>query len=398
MGPGTLQPTATLRGHTGSVVTAAMSHDGTRLFTAGLDSTVFIWDLNGNDRMAQPVSWAGASDELSDLHKADRARTVLVSLYPGAGLLEVDDMTSRDGPASYTIGGLDFRKGYDLDLDDSGQTAAILEYDQTSGALTARVFDIATRRFRPFTIALAPDIYSGDATLSISADGRTVTTIDASRLVRRWDATDGSPRPGPAYRAAARMAFAERSPDDRMLLLSGQAETMELVDLSTMRRAAAITITGGRGLLRPAFSPGGQSIAVGTNQGEIVLADARTGRLQARWPAAAGRVGSVAFTPDGRYIVSGQGDGKATVLSTDQEFAGGGVMDVAHGATKINVLALGDDRILTINPSRPSLIWSISPSALLARACAIVGRELTHDEWTALLPNRPYQRTCPENP
>ena len=40
----------------------------------------------------------------------------------GAGLLEVDDMTSRDGPASYTIGGLDFRKGYDLDLDDSGQT------------------------------------------------------------------------------------------------------------------------------------------------------------------------------------------------------------------------------------------------------------------------------------
>jgi WD40 repeat protein len=392
----TLQPTATLRGHTGPIVTAATSTDSARLYTAGWDNTVFAWDLNGRDRVARPVPVATASTETSDFHKVNRASTLMVSLYPDAGLLEINDLTREDGAGSYTITGSDLRGGGDLDIDNAGKVAAVMRQDPTSGALTVRIFDLAARQFRPFTITLEGNSQSPGASLALSGDGRSLTTFDTSRFMRRWNTADGSPQDGPTYRAASTIGFAERSPDGRMLALAGQTETVDIVDLGTRRRVTAVTVTGARELSRPAFAPDGRHIALGTRQGEIAIADTATGQVHRRWPAAAGPIKWLAFTPDGRYLVSAATDGKAALWSVEAGPIGGTILDIAHSGATIGVVVLDARHVLTINPGEPTLLWDIDPDNLLTHACTIAGRNLTHDEWTGLMPQRPYQRTCPQ--
>jgi hypothetical protein len=38
--------------------------------------------------------------------------------------------------------------------------------------------------------------------------------------------------------------------------------------------------------------------------------------------------------------------------------------------------------------------YSLDPADWLAHVCAIVGRDLTTDEWNRYLPERPHRRTC----
>jgi WD40 repeat protein len=145
----------------------------------------------------------------------------------------------------------------------------------------------------------------------------------------------------------------------------------------------------------PAFSPDGRLVAVGTTSGDIVLADTHTGRVQRRWQAAPGAVKYLTFTPDGRFILSGAVDGKASLWSVDTPATANAVIDIAHSPTDISVVVLHDG-IVTIQRGGPTLLWDINADKLLAQACAIAGRNLSQDEWTQLMPNRPYQRTCPE--
>ena len=44
------------------------------------------------------------------------------------------------------------------------------------------------------------------------------------------------------------------------------------------------------------------------------------------------------------------------------------------------------------------LLWRVDPSSWLKIACEIAGRNLTMAEWQHYLPDRAYQRTCPQYP
>jgi WD40 repeat protein len=46
-----------------------------------------------------------------------------------------------------------------------------------------------------------------------------------------------------------------------------------------------------------------------------------------------------------------------------------------------------------------AMVWDVDPAVWRRRACAIVGRNLTREEWTLYLPpGKPYRATCPEWP
>lgn len=304
--PQRLQPRATLRGHTGPIIAAAFTADTKRLYTAGLDSTIYIWDLERTARLAQPVALATASSEPTLDRKLNDGGTVMVHLYHGTGLLEVDDLTPGDGPGSYTLAGPDVQHAVALDIDATGQTAAIMRYDDTAGVLTARVLDVASRQFRPFTIQLNTDVREPSdalaAALALSADGHSLTTIDFDRRVRRWDTTTGAAHPDFAYEVAGRSAWAQRAPHDDVLAATTGAGTIELIDLRAGRRLATITVPGEPGIFFPVFSPDGRTLAVGSNKGEIAVADTATGQVRRQWAAADGPMRGLAFTPDGRYM------------------------------------------------------------------------------------------------
>jgi WD40 repeat protein len=189
-----------------------------------------------------------------------------------------------------------------------------------------------------------------------------------------------------------RLAAAEARIDP---LLAAGSPAGPLVDLVGQRRIATIPVPNGGGLYCPAFSPDGRLIAVGTSGGDIALADARTRLVQRRWQAASGPVKYLTFTPNGRFIVSGARDGKASLWSVDSPSTTNAVIDIAHSQRDVSAVVLHDG-IVTTYPGGPSLLWYINADNLLAHACDVAGRNLMQDERSQIMPNRLYQRTSPE--
>ena len=58
------------------------------------------------------------------------------------------------------------------------------------------------------------------------------------------------------------------------------------------------------GIVSVAFSPNGRILATGGSDGEIRLWDARTGQRRGQWRAGRASASGLAFSPDGRWVIS----------------------------------------------------------------------------------------------
>ena len=94
---------------------------------------------------------------------------------------------------------------------------------------------------------------------------------------------------------------------------------------------------------------------------------------------------------------AGGADGKVTIWRADEGLANAVVIDIGEGAAR-HVKAEfrdGGSEIVTILDQGRAIVWDVSPDALIERACDIARRDLSQEEWDAVVPNRPYQETCP---
>lgn len=66
----------------------------------------------------------------------------------------------------------------------------------------------------------------------------------------------------------------------------------------------------------------------------------------------------------------------------------------AFGAAAVALSADGED-LFVVNANGRHIVWPIGVDALVARACAVAGRQLTAAEWAEAIPDRPYQDVCP---
>jgi WD40 repeat protein len=55
----------------------------------------------------------------------------------------------------------------------------------------------------------------------------------------------------------------------------------------------------------------------------------------------------------------------------------------------------GGNRLAALYDNGTTLVWDVNPEHWKKRACAVVGRPLTREEWEELLPRRSYQPACP---
>jgi hypothetical protein len=101
------------------------------------------------------------------------------------------------------------------------------------------------------------------------------------------------------------------------------------------------------------FSPGGKTFATsgGSSGGARIWATATQQQVGADFPGGQGEWGSVAFTPDGRYLF--------TVFSNGSGYR-----------------------------------WPASVGAWADHACAVAGRNFTREEWARYVPHHSYTRVC----
>jgi WD40 repeat protein len=184
---------------------------------------------------------------------------------------------------------------------------------------TARLWDLATGKERArlahrrrgralpvFSAAFAPD---GKTLATGSYDDQPVTL---------WATGTGKEQGVLTGHDSEVMALAFRR-DGKALATASEDRTVKLWEVPTRKERASL-----RGQTRAfavSFSPDGKAVAAGFEGGEVVVWDAETGQELATLRGHTGRVCLVAFSPDGKTLVSvGTRDGK--VLLRDAPASG----------------------------------------------------------------------------
>ncbi len=144
-----------------------------------------------------------------------------------------------------------------------------------------------------------------------------------------------------------------------------------------------------------ALAPGGHTLVVATQRGEVVTIDVATGKVLSRLAQQiTARLISAEFSPDGQVIAVSGGDSQVHLLeaATLRQI---GALSMPTGAQWTFVSFDPDGTRMSAVDERGRIVqWETRPQAWIDRACAIVGRDLTPTEWATYLPGVEYERTC----
>jgi WD40 repeat protein len=379
-----------LRGHEGSLFSAAFSPDGTRIVTASSDKTARIWDAASGEEIAALRGHGG--HVFSAAFSPDGTRIVTASsdktarIWDAATGTEIAVMRGHDVSA---VGSL-FRKGQLFyDHWDRGEAkfgnvvtvrSAAFSPDGTrivtgSEGFGSQIWDAITTKQLAVLLSIQPV-----RSAAFSPDGtRIVTTV--------------SP---PYWQNVISGAVSAFSSEPK--LIGGRAEIWDAAwsgDISRenplyVRRRFLIAVLQGHGGLvnSAAFSPDGTRIVTASFDKTAIIWDVPTKKKVGSWwwgptegnPIAmlrghAGSVNSAAFSPDGARIVTASEDGTARIWDavTWKEIA----MLHEHGGP-VNSAAFSPDgtRVVTATKDGTALISgiglnvsTISMEELLAKSC-----------------------------
>ena len=302
---------------------------------------------------------------------------------------------------------------------------------------TIAIVDLRTLRWRTLPAREGPTVLA----ISFMPDGRTLITGGTNRRASFWDVSSG--RVTRTLRFAEPVWWTAASPDGKLLAVQtapseGSDNHVELVRISTGavlqshalpygpggvefthdgREVVALgcCFTGSGSMLvawdvrtgRQLFdlgdsvnaaafdiAPGSGLLGVGTEGGQFLLLDPRTGR-QTLPPiqVATGEIFSVSFSPDGRSYAISSTDHTVSVWDVRSRTRVGGTFGPYVG-TVPEVLFEPNGRLL-IELLSNAIEWPMNLNTWEQFACRVVGRNLTRAEWHDALPNRAYRPTCP---
>ena len=298
---------ARLEGHGGPVKGVAVSADGRHALTASFDYTVGYWDLDtgqvirwldGHEAAVNAVSFLGNGTWA--LTAGDDFATILWELETGAQLARLEG-----------------HKGKILDVTVSadGRWAATSGWDGWVG-----IWSLDTRENARWLKG-----HKGNVNDTVfSDDGTRLYTASYDGTIRLWDVQTG----------ALRQVIVKHGFGINHLALNEEAGwlaygavdgAVRAIDLATGRELADLSADR-RPILALDLSRDGTKLAVGDGEGYVAVIDTQAWRIERDFHAAVrGPIWAIAWTPDGKRVISGGLDDAAAiwpVAASDEEVAG----------------------------------------------------------------------------
>jgi WD40 repeat protein len=359
----------TFRGHTDHVRSPVFSPDSRRLATASLDGTVKIWDVTTLAGPAGKETLTLASGPGSVLAVGHSPDGRSVATIVGSGAVGFDVAKPKDPARVEAVIIWDAKTGqknrslhnptagtcHDVALDLGFVRIA---WARENGAVEIR--DATTNRL---VLTL-----SGHTALvervAYSHDGRRLASASRDGTVRVWDAVTGQM----IHRLAGfsdQVCCLRFSPDGRRLALAGakldqlHPSEVKVWDAATGR---SLPTLGGyfEEVGNVAFHPREDRLAcsVGSN---ILIQDVESGRDALRLRGHAYLVVVVAFSPDGRRLVSAWADGSVRLWETA---TGREILTLLHGGGgEVAGLSFSPDghQIVAVSQRGTIKVWDATP-------------------------------------
>jgi WD40 repeat protein len=250
---------------------------------------------------------------------------------------------------------------------------------------TARVWDVETGK----EIArMTHDAYV--TTVAFSTDGKFVVSGSADGTVRAWD----------IYKVRT---ISTLNNINSLIITSSNEKHIAYIWLSGKEVYIDEVISGTRIILSQndyfksiAFSPDGKYLISGSQDKTVRIWETSTGQEINRFKHNDG-VNFVAFSPDGKYIVSGSQDKTARVweISTGKELS-----RLIHDSVVDSVMFTQDGKyIISRDDNDITYMWIWRPDDLIADTCSRIARNLTRAEWEQYIGAvLPYQAICDNLP
>lgn len=271
----------TLLGHEATVTTIAFQQDGKQLVTGGADNTARVWNL-ADPKFPEVLRVVHPSAVSAAALSADGAQ-----LYSAAGDNIIRCTNLADGSEVRQI---------------KGHTGAIVRLLVQGATLYSGSADGTLRLWNTASGAAVRAVNHGAAVtgFAVDATGKTLATCGADKNVKLWNAADGAAIATLAGHVGAPLEVAFNADGARLASISDEA--LWMWDVAAGRRLESFAL------------PEGKQHGVGFHQAQLVAA-AADGSLRIVAPhleqlidAHAEGVLSLAFTPDGKRVVTSGAD------------------------------------------------------------------------------------------
>jgi len=397
----------TLSGHAHEVASAAYSPDGQTIVTASYDATARIWDATEGVSVR---TLSGHTYEVTSAAYSPDGRTIVTASYDrtariwnavaGEDLRTLSGHTGRVRSAAYSPNG-DFIVTAGDDQTARIWDAATGEEVRTLSGHTGRVWSAAYSPDGDFIVTASEDetariwnaatgqevgTLSGHTywvrSAAYSPDGQFIVTAGDDRTARIWNAATGEELHTLSGHAD-RVWSATYSPDGRTIVTASYDATARIWDAARGEEVRTLNILTSLGPVNDgqlydvtsvAYSPDGNFIVAAGADGTARIWDAAAGQEVRTLSGHTSGVNSAAYSPDGLTIVTAGDDGTARIWDAD---TGEALRTLTGHSRAVNGAAYSPDGrfIVAASDDGTARIWFASIDDLLAEVDRLIQRE-----------------------
>ncbi|HET7429326.1 MAG TPA: hypothetical protein VFJ66_07725, partial [Gaiellales bacterium] len=392
-----------LAGHGGRVINSTFTADGRTLYTSSLDGTVLQWDISGARRFGAPFSVgqvgpSSAAERLPGLPIAPPA-----ALSPDGRVLAVRSDDHRVRLLSVAT----LRPVLSIDAGSVVYSLAWAGSRLLVGDAHGVVSEWDTQEGR--RVASLAGLTQGVSSVASSPDGRLIAAVDGIRDQHGEDVSGRlvlwqDRRVLRSVRLASPGNAVAFSPDGELLAVAKDSPNPKdsgpsvlIFDARTGHLLRSVRPQTGTVTL--AFGANGV-LATGSWQGIVTLWNSKTGaRIGKPSLAAPAPVSSIAFDMSGsEYATSGGSSGEARLWDAATQRAIGAAFPGGEGHWGTIAFTPDGRFMLVVFDDGSAFRWPVSVAAWASHACAVAGRNLTKEEWHRYVGSRGYESTCPMYP